>query len=127
MKQTEHQEQATLIKWFRYQYPIYAKCLWAIPNGGMRHIRTAIKLKKEGVLPGVADLFLMIPREDKHGLFIEMKAKNGKIQPSQKEFLQMAKAMGYEIALCYGFEDAKQFITSYLNKKGFFNSKTILK
>ena len=44
-----------------------AKCLFAIPNGGARHIGTAIKLKSEGVTAGVSDLFLMIPSGQKHG------------------------------------------------------------
>ena len=115
MNNKEHKEQKMLIQWFRLQYPRWQKCLWAIPNGGMRHIRTAIKLKEEGLLAGAADLFLMIPNNQKHGLFIEMKAKNGKLQLNQKEFLDLAISMGYESKVCYGFEDAKKIIINYLH------------
>jgi hypothetical protein len=114
-KISEHLEQKALIQWFRMQYPKYAKCLWAIPNGGARHIRTAVTLKQEGVLSGVSDLFLMIPRGLNHGLFIEMKAKDGRLSDAQKEFIGMAQMMGYKAEVCYGFEQAKKIVTTYLH------------
>jgi hypothetical protein len=111
---TEHQEQVITIKWFRLQYPKLSNCLWAIPNGGVRNIGTAIKLKSEGVLAGVPDLFLMIPKNGFHGLFIEMKIKGGKLQPNQKEFMKLANALAYKSVVCYGFEEAKNVISDYL-------------
>ena len=114
MTNTEHAEKKILIQWFRIQYPRWHKCLWAVPNGGMRHVRTAIKLKEEGLLAGVADLFLMIPKNNKHGMFIEMKAKKGKLQENQKDFLKIAQSMGYETKVCFGFNDAKNTIINYL-------------
>lgn len=112
--QKEHIEQKLLVRWFRMQFPAYCKCLFAIPNGGVRHIRTALKLKEEGVLSGVSDLFLMIPKGDFHGMFIEMKAEKGKIQPSQQEFLDLANSLNYKGIVCYGFENAKESIQKYL-------------
>ena len=118
--ENEHEEQKALIQWFRLQYPRYAKCLWAIPNGGGRHIRTAVKLKDEGVLAGVSDLFLMVPINNYHGMFIEMKTRKGKPQKNQKDFLMLAQSMGYSANICYGFEQGKAFINSYLqSRKGF--------
>jgi hypothetical protein len=111
---TEHQEQVITIKWFRLQYPKLSNCLWAIPNGGVRNIGTAIKLKSEGVTAGVPDLFLMIPKNGFHGLFIEMKIQGGKLQPNQKEFLKLANALEYKAVVCYGFEEAKKVISDYL-------------
>lgn len=112
--QKEHIEQKLLIRWFRMQYPAISKCLFAIPNGGIRHIRTALKLKEEGVLAGVPDLFLMIPKGDYHGMFIEMKAEKGKIQPSQQQFLDIANNLNYKAIVCYGYEKAKESIQNYL-------------
>lgn len=111
---TEHQEQVALVTWFRLQHKQYANYLFAIPNGGVRNIGTAVKLKKEGVLAGVPDLFLMIPKNGWHGMWIEMKIKGGRLAESQKEFMGMATLMGYQSVVCFGFDDAKNAITAYL-------------
>lgn len=114
---TEHQEQVAVINWFRLQHRKYANYLFAIPNGGVRNIGTAVKLKKEGVLAGVPDLFLMIPMNGYHGLWIEMKVKGGLVSDSQKEFMGAATLMGYPAVVCYGFDDAKNAINNYLQIK----------
>ena len=115
LKNNEHLEQCLLVQWFRLEYAQYSKCLWAIPNGGARHITTAMRLKREGALAGVSDLFLMIPNKDKHGLFIEMKsAKGAKIQQNQLDFISLAKSMNYDAEVCFGFEEAREKIKNYL-------------
>lgn len=114
VKLTEHQEQCLLIQWFKIAYPNYNKCLFAIPNGGVRNIGTAVKLKKEGVLAGVPDLFLMIPKNGWHGMWIEMKIKGGKLSPNQSEFMGRATLLGYMSVVCFGFEEAKELINEYL-------------
>lgn len=116
LKKSEHQEQKALIQWFRMQYPRYRKYLWAIPNGGARHIRTAMTLKEEGVLAGVSDLFLMVPKGVHHGMFIEMKAKGGRVSDTQKEFIDAATLVGYAAVVCYGFDEAKKEVENYLRK-----------
>jgi hypothetical protein len=114
MKITEHQEQVMLINWFRLAFPKYI--IFAIPNGGARHIVTAVKLKAEGVLAGVPDLFLMAAKGEWHGMFIEMKAKSGNVSDKQKEFMEAANAMNYKTVVCYGFDEAKTAITNYLQQ-----------
>jgi hypothetical protein len=71
-------------------------------------------LKASGLVPGVSDLMLMIPKGSYHGLFIEMKVKGGKISDSQKEFMGLATLMGYQAVVCFGFNEAKDAITNYL-------------
>jgi hypothetical protein len=117
---SEHAEQVAVIQWFRLQHKKYAKCLFSIPNGahlaGDARLR-AIKmnnLKASGLVPGVSDLFLMIPTDGWHGLFIEMKVRGGKLSDSQKEFMGLATLMGYQAVVCYGFDEAKDAITNYL-------------
>ena len=112
---SEHQEQVAVIDWFRLAYP--KLMLFAIPNGGARHIVTAVNLKREGVISGVADMFLMYAAFPFHGLFIEMKAKGGKVSPAQASFMSAAKDNGYQAVVCYGFDEAKENINSYLQNK----------
>lgn len=112
---TESQEQQALINWWRLQYPQYEMLLFHIPNGGWRNFKTAARLKREGVVAGVADLFLAIPSKNRHGLFIEMKrAVGGKQSQAQKEFEKAVKAQGYGYILCHGWIDAASFIKLYL-------------
>jgi hypothetical protein len=120
MKLSEHQEQALLMQWFKLQHKEFDGYLFAIPNGahlaGDARVR-AIKMKKmkaEGFMVGVADLFLMIPKDGWHGLFIEMKAAKGVLSDDQEKFLGRAQLMGYLSVACFGFEEAKKMITDYL-------------
>lgn len=111
---TEHQEQVAVCEWFHLQYPQYRGHLFAIPNGGQRHPVVAAKLKAEGVIAGVSDLFLMVQRPGCSGLWIEMKTKTGRMTEPQKRFQERAKSQGFEALTCYGFEQAKTAITEYL-------------
>src|ERR1035437_6995466 len=88
-KKPKHEESAlqkTCVKWFRYAYPQFKGCLFAIPNGGKRGVIEASIMKSEGVLAGVSDLQLMIPRKEFHAFFIEMKTAKGKQSDNQKIF-----------------------------------------
>ena len=114
MQQSEHIDQCLVVEWYRRQYPKQANLLFAIPNGGDRHIATAVKLKREGVLAGVSDLFLMIPAGGYHGLFLEMKAKGGRVSDAQKAFIQSALDMGYQAQVAFGFSEAQIVIQNYL-------------
>ena len=90
MQQNEHYEQSAVIQWFRLAYP--KLIIFAIPNAAKRSPQLANYMKAEGMLAGVADLFLMKPSKTHHGLFIEMKSKTGKLTDQQKYFLEQAKA-----------------------------------
>ena len=108
---SEHQEQARFIEWCATANVIAI----AIPNGGKRHIRTATRLKAEGVLPGVPDLFLPYKRLDFGGLWIEMKKrKGGKVSDAQAEVMTMLRRLGYDVRVCAGWEEAASTAWGYL-------------
>jgi hypothetical protein len=48
MKHEEANIQADCFSWFCWQYPQYYGLLFAVPNGEIRDIYTARKLKREG-------------------------------------------------------------------------------
>ena len=39
MKSKEAQLQTTCVRWFRLQYPEYARLLFAVPNGGKNQVQ----------------------------------------------------------------------------------------
>lgn len=84
------------------------------PNGGQRHIVTATRFKAMGTLAGFPDLFVFIARGGFNGLFIELKAAKGVVSENQKVMLERLDKQGYKTAICYGFDEAKQAITDYL-------------
>lgn len=108
---TEHQHQAAFFSWFRRQYPHILA--FAIPNAAKRGPKLASMMKAEGLLAGVPDIFIA---DGKPGLFIEMKKEKGKVQDSQIEILTKLTEAGYEAAICFGWEHAKEVTEIYLKK-----------
>ena len=117
---SEHEEQCALIERVRqYEKKIpELRMLFAVPNGGKRHPRTAIKLKAEGVKAGVSDLILCCPSLNGkyNGLFIEMKSCNPKAKTSDKqlEWLTLGRQYGYAGFVCYGVDQAWEILLEYL-------------
>lgn len=112
MKEQEHYIQVACVNWFRYQYPQHL--IWAVPNGGQRNAVVAAKLKAEGVLAGVPDLFVAVVRGSYSGLFVEMKAGKNKPTDEQKSVIQQLWEAGYKCEVCWSVEEFKSIIDSYL-------------
>lgn len=89
--------------------------LVAIPNGGARHIAVAAKLKAEGVKKGFPDLQMNLARSGYNGLFIELKNRDGKTSPEQKDWLERLMRAGNKAVVCKGWIDAQQTIIDYLD------------
>lgn len=112
---SEHDEQVALFDWARLNESKHPqlKMLFAIPNGGLRNMVVAKKLKREGVKAGVPDMFLAVRTRTRSGLFIEMKFGKNKTTKEQDEWIQKLNGVFYT-AVCYSFEEAKQVIIDYL-------------
>lgn len=115
----EHFEQVALATWAKRQSCTVPELalLFAIPNGGKRSRAVAGKLKAEGVKAGIPDLCLPVARGKYHGLFIELKAKGGRMSESQFEWGRALSAQGYCVHLCVGWGAAKTAIEDYLAQK----------
>jgi hypothetical protein len=115
----EHQEQVALFMWANtmdaaHKHPALSS-MFAIPNGGARHIAVALKLKAEGVKAGVPDIFLPWRSGEYAGLFIELKADGGKISPAQQAWNKFLNIAGYRAEFCFGWIAAAKVICEYLN------------
>lgn len=98
--------------------------LHAIPNGGSRggdKLGAAIvgaRMKAGGVRRGVPDLFLPLPMGGFGGLYVELKRANGRLSnltAEQREFRDYAQASGYAWSVCFGYMQAIDVLTKYLN------------
>ena len=70
-----------------------------------------------GVKAGVADIFLAYPENNKHGLWMEIKANNkSPVSPSQKKFLTNMDKLGFSIYIARSLDECKQSIINYLQK-----------
>lgn len=114
MRHEESTTQRTCVKWFRLQYPQYARLLFAVPNGGVRSRQTGAVLKAEGVVAGVADLILFAPSGGYHALCIEMKTETGRQSTEQREWQREVEAQGYKYALCRSFDEFYELIENYI-------------
>ena len=112
---SEHDIQVQVVQWFDMRYKKYSGRLFAIPNGGKRHVVVASKMKKEGVRSGVPDLFLPVPSGKYHGLFIEMKSAKGRVSIEQSRFLTAVSENDYSAHICYSADDAIDKIKGYYN------------
>jgi hypothetical protein len=115
-KRSEHAEQTALMTWCRYNRARWPELdlLYAIPNGGHRHIAVAGKMKAEGVRRGVPDLCLPVARGLWHGLYIELKTSTGRTTPEQREWIARLQGQGYRVEVCKGWPAAAAVIEDYM-------------
>lgn len=114
---SEHDLQVICVNVFRMLYPKYSHLLMAIPNGGYRSKTTARTMKAEGQLAGVPDMFLAVPINGYHGMWIEMKnGKAGRVSDLQKEMMERLSNQGYMCYVCRTTDEFIEAVKNYLGK-----------
>lgn len=92
--------------------------MYHIPNGGSRTKAEAGRFKAEGVKSGVPDICLPVAREQYHGLYIELKRREGgRLSEAQKLWIEALRKLGYWAIVCRGWEEAAREIERYLGKE----------
>lgn len=117
----EADEQATVIAWARRQVaaaPGRYQGLHLLHCSLSGHPMTpaqAGRAKAQGMLAGVPDLLLLVPRGGYHGLLIEMKRPSGgRVSAEQKSVMADLRALGYRCEVCAGASPAIELIQDYL-------------
>lgn len=104
--------------------------VFAVPNGGSRGgnpKQRAVQgsmMKAEGVIPGVADIFVPYPTFHGKGLFIEMKKPELKHKTKLKNvcsdeqisFLLEMHRRDYATAVCYTWREAADAVIRYMER-----------
>ena len=108
---SEHSEQVGFINWFRAKYPDVL--IFAIPNGEKRAISVAKRLKMEGVVRGVPDLF--VPAWT---LWIEMKrVSGGRLSTEQRQMIKYLEGVKHTVIVGKGATDASQQVLKFIEGK----------
>jgi hypothetical protein len=114
MKSTEYQEQIVVFE-FAYGYggniDERLRLLHPIENtkGAGRPPAGAVEAA------GVPDLCLPVAVHKFHGLYIELKTKDGKPSAKQKQWQRDLRAQGYASEICYGADKAIETLLQYLD------------
>ena len=82
----------------------------AIPNGELRHPRTALKLRAEGVLPGAPDLVFAL--DNGATVWLEMKKPGGVVRDSQLGVHAKLQRLGHIVGVCDSIDAALDFLRS---------------
>lgn len=116
---TEEEEQTVVFSWAAIQESRWPelRLMHHIPNGGKRSKSEAARFRAAGVKAGVSDIFLPCARCGYHGLYIEMKARDGRVSHDQAEFLSGVTEQGYLGVVCYGADQAIKVISGYMEGK----------
>lgn len=124
-KVSEHAFQSSIFDYVNKILPALRPYMFAIPNGGARHVIVAVKLKKEGVTKGVYDIFISIPNLIAHGLYIECKAGKNKLTDEQIAFRDRMKDIGYWCEECRTIEDFIVILENYFGLEKLTNKEIV--
>jgi hypothetical protein len=113
-KHGEHELQSECKAWFDSTYPGLSLLFFAVPNGGSRLTREAVRLKAEGVVPGVADTILLVPNAEHCALCVEFKYGDNKQSARQMAWEKAATGHGARYAVVYKKEDFITLVSDYL-------------
>lgn len=116
---TEEEEQTYILNWAEVCMGMYPELelMYHVPNEGKRTKREGARLRRLGLRRGVSDICLPVARGGYHGLYIELKALDGKPTTEQQEFITAVCEQGYCGRVCYGGDAAVNLIIEYLNLK----------
>lgn len=113
---TEDEEQIWFFSWAKLNSGKWPELelMHHIPNGGMRSKSEAARFKAMGVKRGVSDVFLPVSKGGYHGLYIELKAKDGRPEKEQKDWIAAVREQGYYADVCYGGFEAANLVEAYM-------------
>lgn len=116
-RQLESKLQAECFVWAWNERPITRRLLFHVPNEndsiGSNAIKGAMR-KSMGVVAGVADLLLLLPKGRWHGLCIEMKTEDGYQRDDQKSWQALVESYGFRYEVIRNKLDFQSLLDEYL-------------
>ena len=84
---------------------------FSIPNAGKRSPQQASRMKREGMMAGVADLCVMMD-EGRTG-WLELKSDKGKQKEAQREFETLCAFLSHNYAVCRNLYEAIDILRTW--------------
>lgn len=109
-------EHIKLMDWARSREDI-EPFIFHFANQRRCSVQEGRKLKRMGVKRGVSDFFVCCPRGGFAGLWIELKAGDGKPTKEQLDFINLMGSQGYLAMWRVGYESARLEIENYIAMK----------
>ncbi len=117
-KVSETHIQQETVRWWRehcHEWQLEPELLFAIPNQARRSRANAGRMLAEGLLSGVPDVLVAVPRGDCGGFWIEFKSRDGVLSENQRLMLARLTKIGYATVVVRSVIEATSAITAYLN------------
>ncbi|MGI4875266.1 MAG: VRR-NUC domain-containing protein [Janthinobacterium lividum] len=118
---TESALQAACHTWFHNSHPALRGLGFMIHNDGHKNPIAASLDTARGLVPGIPDWCLMVPRQATerpysftHGLFVEFKVGKGRVSPIQAQRHEQLRTQGYQVEVVYELAHFQQLIAEYL-------------
>jgi hypothetical protein len=114
---SESLTQTWFIKWTWINYRKYPELRlgFAVPNGAWtKNIMMAMKLKREGMRPGVPDWMLPVRSRQYIGLAIEFKYGKNKLTKEQTIYQALLREQGWQVETCWDWKVAAGIVEEYL-------------
>ena len=115
----EAEIQEAYISWVRSQTLPYFDGIHSSLNGVRLRPNVAKKAKREGMLAGVADVFVPVASKHKnvwyHGLYLEFKTEKGELSSAQRRFRNYCHAFDYAYVIVRTTASAIDVTKRYLS------------
>jgi hypothetical protein len=101
--QTQHPDMAESLGWIH-----------ASMNGAwMKNTKMAMIAMREGLRPGILDIFWAYNNGEYPGIYIEMKYGRNKMTDNQKNYTNWVVGQKYLVKVCYNWQEAVEVICAY--------------
>ena len=110
--------QASCVAWMHNTYPEYRGLYFAVQNENSRadsNASTVAIRRAVGVVSGVSDTILLIPRGKWNALCVEFKTEVGRQSDAQRLWQSKVEAQGFRYEVVRSLEEFKKLINEYLS------------
>lgn len=110
--------QTRCFQWAWHERPETRRLLFTVVNENERRDSNSIsgvRRKNRGVIAGVSDMLMLIPRGSWHGLCIEFKTPIGRQSEAQETWQRLIEMQGYRYVVCRSLDSFQALIDEYLS------------